>query len=245
MALIDYIQTGDPGPVGAGKVWKNDDGDLFFRNTKNTHWLPLGVVDERIGMASVSGSVYTGALTGNHGLAPAVSPNFRGTAKLLGVDLVTVESMQSTIEANVAEFAYYVATRSRKQDPYVAAIGGKIAMIANYVTGEETADYVEHTWSEGYYRDAFGNVSDQAAETDTIRVAAHVWSKIPSGYRICMANTAALPTALSFNEAVGGGGYQPDKIYGLYTGGMSSGDDLAIMCLSVSRLGANCAQPRV
>ena len=97
MSLIGfrYVQSTDPGAVGAGHQWENTTtGDIFERNSGNTAWTFLYNCNlANGGLVPKTGAVMSGPLTGVTGWAPNDSPNFTTTAKLNGVNLATTNDL--------------------------------------------------------------------------------------------------------------------------------------------------------
>jgi hypothetical protein len=99
MSLVGnrHIEAADPGAVGTGYQWQNTTtGNLYERNTTNTSWILIGNVNEHYyGQLPTGGGVMSGAITGVSGWAPVDSPDFTTTAKLLGVNLATINDLAS------------------------------------------------------------------------------------------------------------------------------------------------------
>lgn len=96
-----YVQAGDPsgqqGFIGVGSQWQDTtSGKLYERTSDNSAWKLIYVVDQdRGGLLPVTGGSVTGAILGTTGWAPVDSPNFNTSAKLGGVDLATVNYVNS------------------------------------------------------------------------------------------------------------------------------------------------------
>jgi hypothetical protein len=95
--MFDYIQTDDPGAVGAGKSWLNpSSGIAQIRNSSDSGWTLLGSIDvPYLGLAPTSGYTATGAITGISGWAPDVDPDFDNSARLDGINLATVNDLSA------------------------------------------------------------------------------------------------------------------------------------------------------
>lgn len=106
MAFIDYLTDTDPGSVGAGKTWCKLNGDLSVRNSANLAWTVMGNINSvRLGALSSGGGNVTGAFTGAHGLAPNANPDFQGSVKRLGIDLVDTVQLEDAAKAMREEFS--------------------------------------------------------------------------------------------------------------------------------------------
>ena len=96
-----YVQSGDPsgtgGFIGVGSQWQDTtSGKLYERTSDNTAWKLIYVVDQdRGGLLPVTGGSVTGSIVGTTGWAPVDSPNFNSSAKLGGIDLATVNYVNS------------------------------------------------------------------------------------------------------------------------------------------------------
>jgi hypothetical protein len=96
-----YVQSGDPsgtgGFIGVGSQWQDTtSGKLYERTSDNTAWKLIYVVDQdRGGLLPVTGGSVTGAIVGTTGWAPVDSPNFNTSAKLGGIDIATVNYVNS------------------------------------------------------------------------------------------------------------------------------------------------------
>lgn len=91
----DYIQTNDPGAVGAGKSWLHPTTqDYKIRDANNAAWVLWGnLAQSRAGNLPVSGGPVTGPLTGSHNLAPLTTPDFTGGAKTDGKTLARLSDL--------------------------------------------------------------------------------------------------------------------------------------------------------
>jgi hypothetical protein len=99
-----FVEASDPGAVGAGYQWMNSTtGDLYERDTTNASWTLIGNVNQaNYGQLPLTGGNMSGAIAGVTGWAPNDSPNFTTVAKLLGVNLATVNDLadlETTLEA--------------------------------------------------------------------------------------------------------------------------------------------------
>jgi len=99
--MADYVQATDPGAVGAGKTWLEVNPvsyvgtqDFWCRNGNNSGWTKLGnLLQADGGNFPVAGGATTGPITGSHGLAPTVSPNFTSSLKRDGFDVARMADL--------------------------------------------------------------------------------------------------------------------------------------------------------
>jgi len=171
-----YVQAGDPsgqqGFIGVGSQWQDTtSGKLYERTSDNSAWKLIYVVDQdRGGLLPVTGGSVTGAILGTTGWAPVDSPNFNTSAKLGGVDLATVNYVNSIatglsdsisaqinqavastvgntqVNANIAKQKAYVApTVSGAQSMTVPPDFAEIPL-PSYPNGGGTAQESECVW---------------------------------------------------------------------------------------------------
>lgn len=119
LAGARYIQDSDPGAVGFGYEWaKPSTGELYARNTSNTAWVLVGILDNaNLGNIPLSGGAATGALTGATGLAPTSSPDFTTSAKRDGVNLARMTDLTDLATTLRAEFASIASSLVSSQVP--------------------------------------------------------------------------------------------------------------------------------
>jgi hypothetical protein len=101
-----YVGDDDPGAVGYGYQWQKTNGLIYERNYANTDWVNVYKVAANGGMLPLTGGTMVGAITGNHGLASADSPDFETTATIEGITIATLSdlaALQSSLEDSQAK----------------------------------------------------------------------------------------------------------------------------------------------
>jgi hypothetical protein len=105
MALVGNtfynVSSVDPGPGYPMYLWfKTDLGTLWIRNTTDTSWVLVGDGNQPyLGQLSTQGGNMNGAITGAHGLSPALSNNFTGPLQQGGHDVALKAYVDSQIQS--------------------------------------------------------------------------------------------------------------------------------------------------
>lgn len=171
MALVGnrYIQSSDPGAVGAGYQWLDSTtGNLYERNTTNAGWVLFANVNQTNGgLLPLTGGNLSGSITGATGFATVDSPNFTTAAKLEGVNLATTRDLDNLQELLSGEIDQKVSSSLS------ALIGGQNANVA-VKEGVETKTVTQ--WKAGTATLTPPQFSDGTTATDaqcTVHVALH------------------------------------------------------------------------
>jgi len=115
-----YQQADEPTDITPGTTWLRADGTKAQRDLSGA-WVEKGSWTlEDDGMLPASGGAVTGAVTGNHGHAPADSPAFTTNATLDGEDLST----KTWVSEQIADLMTTI------QDYIANALGGGESSIA-------------------------------------------------------------------------------------------------------------------
>lgn len=104
-----YQQADEPTDITPGTTWLRADGTKAQRDLSGA-WVEKGSWTlEDDGMLPASGGAVTGAVTGNHGHAPADSPAFTTNATLDGEDLSTKTWVSEQIADLMTTIQDYIA----------------------------------------------------------------------------------------------------------------------------------------
>lgn len=97
MAFQVWTQDPEPTLASALDLWyRPTSGEKWQRNTLGTAWVFKGYINESFdGNMPRSGGAMASPILGNTGQAPIDSPDFTGTPKRSGIDLLTVADIES------------------------------------------------------------------------------------------------------------------------------------------------------
>lgn len=169
MPIYDYKQSGDPGAVGAGKSWLDtDDWVLRVRNSSDSAWVDVGNINSpNLGALPSAGGEMTGAITGTaHGLATIANPNFTGSLKLNGVNVLTQNDIDTAFSTLRSEFASRIAS-AVSTAASTTSIMNRVAVDIGVIEFNEANAY-SVSLTCPYYKDSNGNPIAQAQPEECV-----------------------------------------------------------------------------
>lgn len=138
-----YVQAGDPATGSSGFVgyqWQNTTtGKLYERKSDDSGWQLIYMVDQdRGGLIPVTGGAVTGAITGTTGWAPVDQPDFNTSAKIGGVNIATVNYVDS-IATGLSDSISAQINQAIASSSATTQVNANIAKAKGYTAGRNPA----------------------------------------------------------------------------------------------------------